>query len=194
MKTTLLYFATLITLSNLAWAHEGDDHSVGKTAAPTGAGYFSAFASSPLFEVFIRYEPLVPREAAHLTLFLSDFATNVPIKGAKLTLTCPEDSSIKFEVLEQSPGMYLIETSFPAKQTYSLTVKVVAGSVADLLLVKNIEAGKELATIEGSSSGPFFTWQMIILLLGVFMAGLGTAYLMLRKRIGNQHSQPNVAQ
>ena len=172
-----------------AWpaaAHGGEDHGdAAKAATPAGATTFSAVATSDQFEVLLRYPPLKPGGDADMRLFLADFATNVPIRGAKLTFTCPEDPKLKFQATEKGPGEYLVETTFPAKRAYSLTVQVVAGKQADLLLLEGIAVGKELLVAAPAvAAAPWLSWKTGLLLLSTFLLGVATAALLLRRRRG----------
>jgi hypothetical protein len=186
MKTYLLLL--LLLLSSLGatptFAHGGEDHGeAAKVSTAAGAQYFSVSSASDQFEVLLRYEPLKPGGPAHLRLFLSDFATNVPIKGAKLTFTVPEDDKVQLKTTAQGPGEYLLEGTFPKAQNYSLTVSIVAGERADLLLLEGIAVGKELPhTDEPAAATPWLTWKTALLLLSVFLAGVGVAALLFRRR------------
>jgi len=185
MRKTFLLLLWPLLLALGARAHGGEDHGdAAKAATPAGAAYFNAVATSEQFEVLLRYSPLKPGGDADLRLFLSDFATNAPVRGAKLTFTCPEDPKLTFQTTEKGPGEYLVETTFPAKKAYSLTVQVVAGSQADLLLLEGIAVGKELppAVAPAMAAQPWLSWKTSLLLLGTFLLGVATASLLLRRR------------
>ena len=181
----------LILLLNLVWAgsvaaHGGEDHGATKAVAPAGATSFSVAALSEQFEVLLRYEPLEGGKPADLRLFLSDYATNAPIQGAKLTLTNPEDAKLKWAVTEKGPGEYLVEGQFPANKTYSFTASIVAGDQADLLLLEGIKVGEKLpvaAVPAAPTSSVFSSWKTVLALAGAFVLGIGlTAVLMRRRR------------
>ncbi|WP_345232711.1 hypothetical protein [Hymenobacter saemangeumensis] len=184
MRFLLLMLLTFLLTGGPVLAHGGEDH--GAEAKPSGAAgpsYFSTFAASEQFELLLRYEPLKPGEPAHLRLFIADFATNAPIRGAKLALTVPEDNTVKLTATERGPGEYLIEGSFPKKQAYSMTVTLSAGEQADLLLLKGIDVGKELPHDEHEDAAqPWLTWKTGLLLAGMFLAGMGLTALLMRRR------------
>ncbi|MFD2784179.1 hypothetical protein [Hymenobacter rubripertinctus] len=186
MKQLLILLLGLLLLSSTAQAHGGEDHGDGpKAGTPAGATSFSVAALSEQFEVLLRYEPLEGGQPADLRLFLSDYATNVPIKGAKLTLTNPEDASLKWTVTEQEPGIYLVEGQFPANKAYSFAANIVAGDKADLLLLEGINVGEKLpvaaaAPVAGTSL--FSSWKTILALVGAFVLGIGLTVLLLRRR------------
>ncbi|KAA9325114.1 hypothetical protein F0P96_20670 [Hymenobacter busanensis] len=185
MKQLLILLLGLLLLSGNAQAHGGEDHGAsGKAAAPAGATSFSVAALSEQFEVLLRYEPLEGGEPADLRLFLSDYATNAPIKGAKLTLTNPEDANLKWAVTEKGPGEYLVEGEFPANKAYSFALNVVAGDKADLLLLDGIKVGEKLPVAATPAAAPslFSSWKTILALIGAFVLGIGLTALLLRRR------------
>jgi hypothetical protein len=185
MKQLLILLLGLL-LSGAARAHGGEDHGDGaKASTPAGATSFSVAALSEQFEVLLRYEPLEGGKPADLRLFLSDYATNAPIKGATLTLTNPEDASLKWAVTEKEPGIYLVEGQFPANKAYSFALNVVAGDKADLLLLDGIKVGEKLpvaATAPAAAPSPFSSWKTVLALVGAFALGMGLTALLLRRR------------
>ena len=186
MKQLLILLLGLL-LSGAAYAHGGEDHGDGaKASTPAGATSFSVAALSEQFEVLLRYEPLEGGQPADLRLFLSDYATNAPIKGAQLTLTNPEDASLKWAVTEKEPGVYLVEGQFPANKAYSFAVNIVAGDRADLMLLEGIKVGEKLPVAEEAAHADgslFSSWKTILALVGAFVLGIGlTAVLMRRRR------------
>ena len=185
----LLFLLLGLLLAGAAYAHGGEDHGdTAKAGAGAGATSFSVAALSEQFEVLLRYEPLSGGEPADLRLFLSDYATNAPIKGAKLTLTNPEDARLKWVVTEQEPGVYLVEGEFPANKPYSFAINIVAGERADLLLLEGIDVGKKLpVTAAPVAAVPslFSSWRNVLALAGAFVLGVGLTALLLRRRRTN---------
>ena len=185
MKQLLILLLGLL-LSAPARAHGGEDHGDGpKAGTPAGATSFSVAALSEQFEVLLRYEPLEGGQPADLRLFLSDYATNAPIKGARLTLTNPEDANLKWAVKEQEPGMYLVEGQFPANKAYSFALNVVAGETADLLLLEGIKVGEKLPEAAGTPTAAtslFSSWKTILALVGAFVLGIALTVLLMRRR------------
>ncbi|MCB2408104.1 hypothetical protein [Hymenobacter lucidus] len=185
MNQLLMLLLGLLLLSGPAQAHGGEDHGAANAAAPAGATSFSVAALSEKFEVLLRYDPLEGGEPAHLRLFLSDYATNAPVTGAKLTLTNPEDKNLKWAVTEQEPGVYLVEGEFPANQPYSFALNIVAGSRADLLLLQGVRVGEKLPAAElppTAAPGLFSSWKTILALVGAFALGIVLTVLLMRRR------------
>ncbi|UYZ61172.1 hypothetical protein [Hymenobacter latericus] len=173
-----------------AWAHGGEDHGAGAATSPApGATSFSVAALSEQFELLLRFQPLKKGEPAHLQLFVSDYASNAAVDSAQLTLTVPEAPYEKFTATRQAPGVYLVEGRFPANQKYSLTVNIVAGEQADLLLLEGIEVGKELPAAAGpaAATGWLSGWKLWLLIAGAFLAGVLLTVVLLRRR-GPQNS------
>ena len=185
MKKFLILLLGLL-LTGPAHAHGGEDHGDGaKAGTAAGATSFSVAALSEQFEVLLRYEPLEGGKPADLRFFLSDYATNAPIKGAKLTLTNPEDAGLKWTVTEQEPGMYLVEGQFPANKVYSFTANIVAGDKADLLLLEGIKVGEKLpvaAAAPAVGTSLFSSWKAILALVGAFVLGIALTALLMRRR------------
>ncbi|MCC2547449.1 hypothetical protein LJY25_13420 [Hymenobacter sp. BT175] len=192
MKKVLLLFCLLGLAAPAARAHGGEDH--GDEAKASGGPVpttFSVAALSEKFELLLRYEPLEAGQDAHLRLFVSDYVTNVPIQGAKLTLTTPEDAQLKWTAEAQEPGVYLVEGKFPANKKYSFAVNVVAGNRADLLLLQGIEIGKKLPVTAAAAEEPaglFSSWKTLLALAGAFALGVGLTAFFLRRRAGSASS------
>ncbi|RSK37202.1 hypothetical protein [Hymenobacter metallilatus] len=182
----LLFLLLSLLLTGTAYAHGGEDHGdAAKAPTAAGATSFSVAALSEQFEVLLRYEPLEGGQPADLRLFLSDYATNAPIRGAKLTLTNPEDAALKWAVTEQEPGIYLVEGEFPADKAYSFAANIVAGERADLVLLEGIKVGEKLPVVEApvaATAGLFSSWKTIAALLGAFGLGIGLTALLMRRR------------
>ena len=186
LTTAWLCMLLVLGLAVPAGAHGGEDHG-GPTKAAGGAAptTFSVASLSEKFELLLRYAPLEKGQDADMRLFVSDYATNAPIGGATITVTCPEAPALAFKVSAQEAGSYLVEGTFPANQQYSLAVKVVAGSQADLLLLEGIAVGKKLpvaAVPTGAAPGFFSSWKNVLLLIGAFVAGIALTALLMRRR------------
>ncbi len=178
----------LLLLPGLADAHNGEDHGGAGTPPPApGATHFTTSVSSDNFELVLRYAPLRAGAPATLRLFVSDFVTNVPLHGAKLTLMTTEAPTIRLQATETAPGDYRLTGQFPANRAYALAVQVVAADGrADLLLLKSVEVGKQLPALADSASPaatPWLTWRTALVALGGLLLGAAlTAWLLRRRR------------
>lgn len=182
----LMLLLLLISTCTLSYAHDGEDHGKDdkKTTAGIndGAKYFSSEAVSDKYELLLRYEPIQPKEKVSLTLFISEYATNKPVSKAELKVTAQEDSKLTFKVTQTAEGQYSLETEFLEKKTYSLAVSINGNLGADLILVSNVEVGKELAhTDEAVAKSPIANWQTWLIVAIALIVGIGAGVL-LQKR------------
>ena len=135
----LLLFAPL-----LVKAHDGEDHGDAKTVNAKTATYFSSEATSDLYELLVKYQPLNPGKEAVIKLYASNFASNVPIDSASLQISVSGNPNIKLTVKRLDKGIYEVKGIFPEKKLYNLTVNINSVLGPDLLLISNINVGKEL--------------------------------------------------
>ena len=186
LHVTLLLLLLALLPGGAARAHSGEDH--GGTAKSSDGAFsttFSVAALSEKFELLLRFEPLEKAQDADLRLFVSDYTTNAPIKGAKLTVSCPEAPTLRFAVSELEAGSFLVEGNFPENKKYSLAVNIVAGSQADLLLLQGLEVGRKLPAPPGplaAATSLFSSWKTILALVGAFALGILLTVLLLRRR------------
>lgn len=189
MKSILSFRITAILLllianCHLLFADDGHNHSHGNETNNVSEvqKYFSSEAVSDKYELLLRYEPIHIGEPVHLTLFISEYATNKPINKAELKITVQEDSKIVFTAKQTGDGTYAIETTFPEKKKYSLAISISSALGADLILLSNIEAGKSLpheaAVSEHSTFDHYKNWIFVAIAL---LVGLGFGML-LQKR------------
>ena len=141
-------FLILLLIPCTLFAHDGEDHGGAKKATIKSATYFSSEATSDKYELLFKYQPLEPGKAAVLNLYASDFYTNAPIDSARIQITVGGNPNIKLTVKQVDKGIYEVAGIFPAKKAYNLTVNINSVSGPDLILVKDIEIGKELAVAE----------------------------------------------
>lgn len=165
----------LLVLVLTLQAHEGEDHGI-KLPAPAKTSRFVATATSEVFEVVIKYEPITPGDSASLDLFLNDFATNQAIAGAGIEVEV-QDSLPVAAAVEYSgvPGVYRLKASFPAAKTYNLLLTITAGDELDLLPVNGIEVGKTLLLAEDTHSHSS-AWQWIFSISGMILVGFISFY------------------
>jgi len=141
-------FLILLLIPCTLFAHEGEEHGDAKKATVKSATYFSSEAASDKYELLFKYQPLQPGKAAVLNLYASDFYTNAPIDSARIQITVGGNPNIKLTVKQVDKGIYEVAGIFPAKKAYNLTVNINSTLGPDLILVKDIEIGKELAVAE----------------------------------------------
>ncbi len=91
MKAMKLLFATLLFaagVTSAARAHEGHDDAPGSgTGASSLTTRHVLTAVSDRFELVLKNDPLRPGIKTPLDLYVSDFATNAPVAGARIALS-----------------------------------------------------------------------------------------------------------
>jgi cobalt-zinc-cadmium efflux system membrane fusion protein len=185
MKTLNLSFTILAVVYCLlpvsVRAGGGGDHTHGtEEAAPTaGKNYFTIESVSEKHELLLRYSPIHPDEETTLQLFISNFLTNQPLDSVSFQLSSSQDKDLTFTVTRADKGNYEIKTTFPLAKSYDLTVSFKSSLGPDLILVQNIEVGRELPTEEGIVSNAWFMNTPIIF-GGGLAAGLAIMFLLMR--------------
>ncbi|WP_197077584.1 efflux RND transporter periplasmic adaptor subunit [Hyphomicrobium sp. 99] len=120
-------FVAVFLTSPLAMAHGGEDHgSEGKTVDPGIAA--RVVASSELYEI-----SGVPTATGggKLVIYLTDFWSNQPVKGAKIDVTFGETPLLASAVKDH----YELSAPWVTKPgSYALTFSVAAGDNSDLLI------------------------------------------------------------
>lgn len=119
MKRLIIQFL-LGLLPVMAFAHGGEDHDEAKKASVTPVSYFSSEAASEIYEVLLKYSPIVPGKETMLRLYLSEYNTNKPIDSAKLEITVAGNPNIKITAVKIDKGVFELKTTFPEKKAYNL--------------------------------------------------------------------------
>ena len=144
MKRIIIKLMTAL-LPLLSFAHGGDDHGDAKKTAASPTSYFSSEAVSEIYEVLLKYSPIVPGKESTLRLYLSEYNSNKPIDSAKLEITVAGNPNIKIAATRVDKGVFKLKGNFPEKKSYNLIVNINSYAGIDLIQISNIEAGKELA-------------------------------------------------
>ncbi|MFC4233332.1 efflux RND transporter periplasmic adaptor subunit [Parasediminibacterium paludis] len=169
-------FVLLLLIPSFIFAHNGEDHGDAKKEGSKPATYFSSEAASEIYELLVKYQPLQPGKPSVLKLFISDFTTNSPLDSANLQITVSDNPNIKLSVRKIDKDVYEVSGIFTEKKSYNLTVNINSKLGPDLLLISNIEVGKELEKPTIVDVHPISHWYtsnwffgIIGLLLGLFL-------------------------
>jgi membrane fusion protein, heavy metal efflux system len=175
---TLLVAIGLVAFS--AYASGGDDHSHGPSQPETATGknYFSVEASSEKHELLLRYVPIKPGQEASLQLFISEYLTNRPVKGTNIKLASAENDQLQFTITPLDNGYYEIKTVFPQVAVYNIAVSFSSNLGPDLILLQNIEVGKELPVAEEEHDA-WYT-QSAMVFFGGLAAGIMVMFFLMR--------------
>jgi cobalt-zinc-cadmium efflux system membrane fusion protein len=172
-----ILFVLIALLPTWALAHDGEAHAT--IAAPAQAlSSFSTEASSDKYEVLLRYTPLKPNEHADLTLFLSDYLSNIAIDSTTIQLSSPDDASLQFEVSRTEAGIYSVHAAFPQKKIYRINVNIDGPHGADLIALSGVDVGKELEHTE-TGEEPWYA-QTWVIFTGGLLGGLLIMFLLMK--------------
>ncbi len=192
-KTISLLLLLIINSTSL-FSHGDDGHTHGNetpSLSEQTQKYFTSEAVSDKYELLIRYEHIHIGEPAHLTLFVSEYATNKSVDKADIKIAAQEDSQLVFKVEQSGEGAYTVETTFPEMKKYSLAVNINSSLGADLILLSNIDAGLEVAHEAEEEEHKHLglgDWQIWLAILVALFVGLGIG-LLLQKRNTNAGRQ-----
>ena len=171
----------LIFLPFSVLAHEGEDHGE-KKAVATGVANFSSEASSDKYELLIKYQTIPVGKPGTFTLFISDYATNKPVDPSELNVSVSGNTDLKLTMHKMDSGVYEIRGNFPEKKIYNISVSLNSALGADLLLIKNIETGKELPKeVTSEEHAHWYSSNVFYAIMGG-LAGMLLMFFLLRKR------------
>ncbi len=185
-------------------ARAGGDPSDGHThGAPTGAaagvaqGLATTSAITRRFEVVLKHAPVEGGQAYRGVLYLADYATNLPVVGATITLEEPGVTGRPFTVrATASPGVYAVERAagFVRNGRFNVAVRIRAGDAADLVLLQNVyigpvdaPAGGAAAAEAASDEGLPWLWMLVVAALGVGFAAWLVRLARMRRRDAVPH-------
>ena len=176
-----LFFIVLLFLAAVRLHAHGDEVATGGKSATTR--YFSIENVSDKYELLLKYAHLDPGKPGELTLFISEYATNRPVKDVEISVSSPDDPAQVFEIVPAEPGIFKIKTTFATAKTYALNVTIKGGPGADLIQLGGIEPGKELPREEMTSGQPALSgaWSVLGMLLA-FLTGMALTLFFMRRQ------------
>jgi len=175
MKKLLFLLIALVP----TWLFSHGDEPHAPVAAPSNAqNYFSTEASSDKYEALLRYSPVKPGEHTDLTLFLSDFLSNLAVDSATIRLSSPDDPAVIFEVSKTEVGIYSVHALFPEKKIYRININIDGPKGADLIALTGVDVGKELEHEEVEEE----TWyeQTWVIFTGGLLGGLLIMFVLMK--------------
>lgn len=155
LNTTLL----ILLVAGVVLAHGGEDHSHEAAETPaleTGQTLLKLGRTSEV-EVLVKYQAPRPGEETQMKVFVTDLTTNTPVEGLQVDLefvqaraaqTSDYTSSgiVTADALrmntsaqpEETAGVYLATTRFPAAGQYNLTLRLKGERTSAQLLMTGI--------------------------------------------------------
>lgn len=126
--------------------HEGHSHGIETEleVAPS----FSTEVADDNYELLLRYESITPGEEAHLTLFVSDYATNAPMDDVSLQLVLREDVRNVLKLKKKSVGIWEVTGVFKDARTYSIAALVKGVHGESNMLLNDIHVGLDSASAD----------------------------------------------
>ena len=174
------------------FAHDGEDHGNVKKGIAKSAAYFSSEAVSDVYELMIKYQPLLPGKQVTLKLFISDFNSNAPVDSAVLQITVADNHNIKLEVSRIDKGIYEVKGIFPEKKLYNLTVNINSSLGPDLILLKDITVGKELPKADNAPEHIDTHWYQRNWFFGVIGLLIGLLLMFFIKKRTNSKMEVSI--
>ncbi|MBI3893989.1 MAG: hypothetical protein HY303_20925 [Candidatus Wallbacteria bacterium] len=157
MKAIVLLF--WVALPALALAHGGEDHGDKPAPAASVARGPTAGVTGDLFEILVKYTPVVAGKPMELKVFVADPHTNEPVRDAQVELTLAGKTEVKaIAKPAPSPGFYTALVTLPGEGDYDTSASVTHGTDADFMALGAIHAGLPPATAipphEHPAAGP----------------------------------------
>jgi len=182
-QLVVLLALCLLPVASLNASGGGDHTHAG--AKPTGAvnakTYFSAEAISDKHELFLKYQPITIGEQATLQLFISEYSSNKALDSVTFRITSNEDKNLKFVIARADRGHYEIKVTFAEKKVYSLSVSINSNLGPDLLLLQNIEPGKQLPQVAEEHASSLLSSSFFLVGVGL-LAGLLLMFFFMKAR------------
>jgi hypothetical protein len=176
----LLAFLLLLSVAYGAFAHGGEDHGAGGAQTTSGAGAVTTSALTRQYEVVLKHAPVRGGQPYRATLYLAFFETNLPVRGAQVTMEEPGVTGRPFTVRETgTPGVYAVErpAGFARDGRFSVAVRVAGSAGAALVLLQNVYVGPAptaaepgAAATEADGAGLPWVWLLVVLVLGAGFA------------------------
>ncbi len=128
LVTIIALLFTLTAPADSAFAHGGEDHGdVKPQSVSPGTNMVVHVARAGDFEVVIKHAPIEPDQEMVARVFVSRFANNEPVTGAKPVVTLTIDGGSPMELTAAAgatPGMYEVKLPPLPKGQYKLSARV----------------------------------------------------------------------
>lgn len=187
----LRFLVLFITLGSwgVGRAHEGHDHGAPEPVA-SDPNLVVRATSNRDYELVIKYSSVRGQTSTVVRIYLSDFATNAPLEGARVGLRTTSPRSMNAAAAMVSPGIYEAPLPFEQPGKYTLIVAIEISSRAEFAF-QELPMGEELP-VAGSQAqarpgGPPWWW-----IGATLVALLAVAVLLISRRGGRPISSTAV--
>ncbi len=115
-------------------------------------GMFVLSNVSENFEVVVKYPHTEIQKEMKLLIYLSNYATNVPIGDAEFEFEITGLDSVKPKIAKTDlAGVYHAEFTLPDNKPYDALLTISSGQIVELIPIRGIQAGM---TLKNGSQGP----------------------------------------
>lgn len=172
LRTACVTLAFLSAISRPGpHAHEGEEAGPAAQSNAAVPPHPTHVATTPDLEVVARHEPFEPGRAEDLLVYVSDWATNAPITGARLAVTLRSPDGLAWQgaaVAGTGPGSYRARPLIRRAGTYNLIVQITGARRASVAM-PGVLVGEPAA---GTSAGASHRVRWILLALLALVAGV----------------------
>ncbi|HKP36168.1 MAG TPA: hypothetical protein VJS64_02345 [Pyrinomonadaceae bacterium] len=168
--TVLVGILTLVFSPASVFAHGGEDHGDQKpqTVSP-GTNMIVHVARAGDFELVIKHAPIEPDKEMVARVFVSRFANNEPVSGAKAIVTLTSDGGAPVELTAAAgatPGMYEVKLPPLPKGQYKLAARIDSNGETKTATLSALEVAPQPVTATGAVA----TWaRTALIVMGVFV-------------------------
>jgi biotin carboxyl carrier protein len=170
--TAFLAALLLATTPAPSWSHEGEEHAGGQaeTSAP------AATTSGRLALQTGDLELVAAADGHDLTVWLDEWAGNVPVTNARVNVTV-DGRSIEAKAID---GTYILDApSLDVPGTHRLSFSIQRADA-----VRTAAGTMEIAAAEGEASGTALPWRTLLLVALGLAAAIGAVLLWRARRRG----------
>lgn len=143
-RVSLILPALALLVCGGLLAHEGETHDdEGAGAVPIPSASTRAGSGwTELFEVVVKPMDDVFSTPTRLRVFLSEYATNAPVAGAKVEVETSAEPKLRTTATASAtPGIYEMSLPFAKAGEHDLTLVVTSPEAFDLLSVRRVPVG-----------------------------------------------------
>lgn len=172
----LVVLAASLSSGATVFAHGTEDHGEKAPVVSKGTNMIVRVARVGDLEVVIKDPPIEPDKETSARVFITHFATNEPVLGAKVVVILQGDTPIEVAAVPSTtPGMYEVKLPPLPQGQYKLVARIAHDGEN-----KMAEYGSlAVAPLPVSSSSALATWARTALLIlgGLTIVGVGGAFI-----------------
>lgn len=157
------------------------DHGV-ETSETHGTGVMESVTegASENYEVLMKFVPVETTEPLRMTIYLSDFHTNVPIDSAHIKLRNMAFPEQPFEIKQVKSGIYEVNTIMPAEKTYDFHIEIQSKDSVELAELHDVDFTHH--HMESADDHEHTHTNMYLLGIGLLIAGVMGGFFIGRRR------------